>query len=147
MHAEFVTIATAFNKKGKNNIFNVKILIFNLIPIEASIKDPTLKVRTAKFSGNTGNIQIAVFDSLINKIKEDNTFLLTNKRVFTFESDCLIKSTNERMVTSKSDNDFEILEDGNRLVKQLLYVNISSVFSLALDIKLCKSVLEAMGII
>lgn len=69
MHAEFVTIATIFNKKGKNNIINVKILICNLISIEASIKDPKLKVRTAKFSGNTGNIQIAVFDSLVNKIK------------------------------------------------------------------------------
>ena len=93
MQDEFVTIATSLNEKGKNDITNVKGLIYSLMPIESSTKDPTLTLRTVKLSDNTGNIQITVFASLVNEIKEDNAFSFTNVRVSRFQSDRLIKST------------------------------------------------------
>ena len=85
MQAEFVTIATVLNKKGKNNIINVKGLIYSLMPIESSTKDSTSTLRTAKLSDNTGNIQITVFASLVNELKEDNDFSFTNMRVSRFQ--------------------------------------------------------------
>ena len=65
VQAQFVTIATILNEKDKNNITDVKVLIYILMPIEPSIKDPSLKLRTAKLSDNTGNIQITVFATLM----------------------------------------------------------------------------------
>ena len=85
MQTEFVTIATVLNKKSKNNIINVKGLIYSLMPIESSTKDSTLTLRTAKLSDNTGNIQITVFVSLVNELKEDNAFSFTNMRVSRFQ--------------------------------------------------------------
>ena len=76
MQTEFVTIATVLNKKSKNNIINVKGLIYSLMPIESSTKDSTLTLRTAKLLDNTGNIQITVFVALVNELKEDNAFRL-----------------------------------------------------------------------
>ena len=73
-------------------------------------------------SENTGNIQITVLSPLINEIKEDKAFSFTNMRVSRFQSDCLIKSTEQAIVTPISDAEFEIPEDGNRLVKQLFHV-------------------------
>ena len=85
MQTEFVAIATVLNKKSKNNIINVKGLIYSLMPIESSTKDSTLTLRTAKLSDNTGNIQITVFASLVNELKEDNAFSFTNMRVSRFQ--------------------------------------------------------------
>ena len=85
MQTEFVTIATVLNKKSKNNIINVKGLIYSLMPIESSTKDSTLTLRTAKLLDNTGNIQITVFVSLVNELKEDNAFSFTNMRVSRFQ--------------------------------------------------------------
>ena len=48
MQAEFVTIAAILNKKGKNDIIDMKGLICSLMSIESSTKDPTLTLRTAK---------------------------------------------------------------------------------------------------
>ena len=45
-------------------------------------------------------------------------------RVSRFQSDHLIKSTKQTIVTPISDNEFKTPEDGNRLVLQLLHVNI-----------------------
>ena len=39
-------------------------------------------------------------------------------------NDRLIKSTEQTIVTPISDNEFEIPEDGNKLFKQLLHVDI-----------------------
>ena len=75
MQTEFVTIATILNGEAKNNII-VKDLIYSLIPIESSTKDPILTLRTAKLSDNTENIQITVFAYLVNEIKEDMLFRL-----------------------------------------------------------------------
>ena len=75
MQAEFVTLATILNGEAKNNII-VKDLIYSLIPIESSSKDPILTLRTAKLSDNTENIQITVFAYLVNEIKEDMLFRL-----------------------------------------------------------------------
>ena len=75
VQAEFVTIATILNGKAKNNII-VKDLIYSLIPIESSTKDPILTLRTAKLSDNTENVQITVFVYLVNEIKEDMLFRL-----------------------------------------------------------------------
>ena len=106
-------------------------------------------MRTAKLSDNTRNIQIMVFASLVNEIKEDNAFSFTNMRISRFQSDLLIKSTEQTIVPPISDDEFEIPEDGNRLVKQLLHVNIDSVLSSTLEVKhccfLCKSVVEVNG--
>ena len=108
-----------------------------------------MTLRTAKLSDNTRNIQIMVFASLVNEIKEDNAFSFTNMRISRFQSDLLIKSTEQTIVTPISDDEFEIPEDGNRLVKQLLHVNIDSVLSSTLEVKhccfLCKSVVEVNG--
>ena len=149
MQAEFVTIATILKEKGKNDIINVKGLIYSLMSIESSIKDPTLILRTAKLSDNTGNIQITVFAFLANEIKEGNGFSFTNTRVSRFQSDRLIKSTEQTIVAPISDNEFEIPEDANRLVKQLLHVNIDSVLSSTLEVKhccfLCKAVVVVNG--
>ena len=100
MQIEFVTIATIFNQKAKNDIINVKGLIYSLIPIESFTKDPTLTLRTFKLSDNTGNIQITVFASLVNEMKEDNSFSFTNIGVSRFQSDRLIKSTEQTIVIS-----------------------------------------------
>ena len=75
MQAEFVTLATILNGEAKNNII-VKDLIYSLIPIESSSKDPILTLRTAKLSDSTENIQITVFAYLVNEIKEDMLFRL-----------------------------------------------------------------------
>ena len=75
VQAEFVTIATILNGKAKNNII-VKDLIYSLIPIESSTKDPILTLRTAKLSDNTENVQITVFAYLVNEVKEDMLFRL-----------------------------------------------------------------------
>ena len=96
MQAEFVTTATILNEKAKNDIINAKGLIYSLMPIESSTKDPTFTLRTAKLSDNTGNIQITVFASLVNEIKEDNALSFTYMRVSRFQSDRLIKSRNKR---------------------------------------------------
>ena len=75
MQAEFVTLATILNGEAKNNII-VKDLIYSLIPIESSTKDPILTLRTAKLSDNTENVQITVFAYLVNEVKEDMLFRL-----------------------------------------------------------------------
>ena len=121
MQAEFISITT-LNEKTKNDIIDVKGLIYSLTPIESYTKDLTLTLRTAKQSENTGSIQITVLAPLINEIKEDKAFLFTTMRVSRFQSDCLIKSTEQAIVTPISDAEFEIPEDGNRLVKQLFHV-------------------------
>ena len=121
MQAGFITITT-LTEKTKKDIINVKGLIYSLTPIESYTKDLTLTLGTAKLSENTGNIQITVLAPLINKIKEDKAFSFTNMRVSMFQSDCPIKSTEQAIVTPISDAESEIPEDGNRLVKQLLYV-------------------------
>ena len=105
----------------------MKGLIYSLIPIDFSTKDPTVKLRTTKLSDNTRNIQITVFTSLVKEKKEDSTLSFTNIRISKFQSDRLIKSTEQTIVTPISDNKFEIPEDGNRLVKRLLHVIIDSV--------------------
>ena len=96
MQAEFVTTATILNEKAKNDIINAKGLIYSLMPIESSTKDPTFTLRTAKLSDNTGNIQITVFTSLVTEIKEDYALSFTYMRVSRFQSDRLIKSRNKR---------------------------------------------------
>ena len=98
---------------------------------------------------NIGNIQITVVASLVNEIKEDNAFSFSKVRVSRFQFDFLIKSTEKTIVTPVSDDEFEIPEDGNRLVKQLLHVNIDSVLSLIQEVKHCcflfNSVVEVNG--
>ena len=149
MQAEFFTIATILNKKAKNDIINVKGLLYSLMPIESSTTNPILTLGTAKLSDNTGDIQLTVFASLVNEVKEDNAFSFTNMRVSRFQSDRLIKSTEQTIVTPISDDKLEISEDGDRLVKQLLHVSINSVLSSTLEVKqccfLCKSLVEING--
>ena len=149
VQAEFVSMATILNEKGKNDIINVKVLIYSLMPIEPSIKDPPLTLGTAKLSDNPGNIQITVFASLVNEIKVDNAFLFTYFQASRFQSDHLIKSTKQTIVTPISDDEFEIPEDGNGLALKLLHHNIDSVLSSTLEVKhccfLCKSVVEVNG--
>ena len=70
-------------------------------------------------------------------MKEDNAFSFRNMRVSRFQSHCLIKSTEQTIVTPISDDEFEIAEDGKRLFKQLLRVNINLVLSSTLDVKHC----------
>ena len=97
---EFVTIALILNENGKNDIINVEGLIYSLMSsIEFSIKDPTQTLRTAKLSDNSGSIHITVFASFVNKIKEDNAFSFINMRDSRFQSDRLIKSTEQTIVT------------------------------------------------
>ena len=149
MQTECFTIAIILDKKAKNDIINVKGLLCSLMPIESSTTNPILTLRTAKLSDNTGDIQLTVCASLVNEVKEDNAFSFTNMRVSRFQSDRLIKSTEQTIVTPISDDKFEISEDGDRLVKQLLHVSINSVLSSTLEVKqccfLCKSLVEING--
>ena len=66
VQAEFVSIETIVTEKGRNDIIDAKVLIYSLMPIEPSIKDLSLTMRTATLSDNTGNIQTTVFASLVN---------------------------------------------------------------------------------
>ena len=78
------------------------------MPIESSTKNPTMTLRTAKLSNNTGNIQITVFASLVKEITEDIGFSFTNMRVSRFQSDRLIKSKSkfQKIVTGLLNTSF-----------------------------------------
>ena len=95
MQAECFTTASILNKKAKNDIINVKGLLYSMMPIESSTTNSIMTLRTAKLSDNTGDIQLTVFASLVNEVKEDNAFSFTNMRVSRFQSDRLIKSTEQ----------------------------------------------------
>ena len=101
MQAGFVTIATILNEKAK-------MASNGLMPIESSTKNPTMTLRTAKLSNNTGNIQITVFASLVKEITEDIGFSFTNMRVSRFQSDRLIKSKSkfQKIVTGLLNTSF-----------------------------------------
>ena len=101
MQAGSVTIATILNEKAK-------MASNGLMPIESSTKNPTMTLRTAKLSNNTGNIQITVFASLVKEITEDIGFSFTNMRVSRFQSDRLIKSKSkfQKIVTGLLNTSF-----------------------------------------
>ena len=123
--------------------------VYSLILIGSFTKDLALILRTAKLSDSAGNIQITLFTSLVNKMKEDNAFSFENMRFSRFQSHRLIKSTEQTIVIPFLKDEFEILEDGNKFLKQFLHINIDSILSAIPEMKhcsfLCKSLVDVKG--